>query len=386
MMAGGLKKRTNKLPGLSFYTMSAIAASSRSSRSVPSARPARPARPARSARAARPIAPSAPALTYSLVYRGNAIDGWIATFIAYTALKVTSSVKFYPISAGREVTVKQLSSWSGSHVLLLDLSLSAESLARVSAVALSVETLDHRSEEEASLCTSRLVWRKWYAEQVEPFWLGAVDRISRWDNPTLEDRCLREVLTQVSHIPPADAVRATEKLMTWMMTPLCPEFQSLMAQGHAKLSQKDSRLLTILEELGRTHVIQEADVNAWGLTAEWVGLTVFLLDNSDIIIDTNEAAAILFANKPEVTAFINYRKKVRRDHKTFKLGLAYLYSARSHGFDLTTGDFFQGQKRSAGAQRFILADGVMPFVVPDVPAVDDPMIVPDVVDPAVITI
>jgi hypothetical protein len=301
---------------------------------------------------------------FSLVYRGNAIDGWIATFIAYTALKVSSPVEFYPISAGREVTAKQLASWTGTHVLFLDLSFSTESQERIAAVAVSVETLDYRSGgEEASMCSSRLVWRKWYAGQVEPFWLSAVDRISRWDQPTLEDRCLREVLTQVSHMPPADAVRATEVLMTWMMTPLCAEFQSLMAQGHAKLAQKDAHLLAVLGQLGRTHVVQEADAAAWGLTADWVGLTVFLLENSDVVIDTNEAAALLFAHKPEVSAFINYRKKVRRDPKTGTLGLVYLYSARSRGFDLTTGGFFQGQKRSAGAQRFILADGVMPFVV-----------------------
>jgi hypothetical protein len=150
--------------------------------------------------------------------------------------------------------------------------------------------------------------------------------------------------------------------MGWMMTPMCAEFQSLMAQGHAQLAKKDAHLLAVLSQLGRTHVIQEADVAAWGLTAEWVGLTVFLLENSEVVIDTNEAAALLFAHKPEVSAFINYRKKVRRDPKTGILGLAYLYSARSCGFDLTTGGFFQGQKRSAGAQRAIHGDA-MPFVM-----------------------
>lgn len=341
-----LKKRMNKLTGLSFYIMSATATSTSSHLS---------------------------GSKYSLVYRGNAIDGWIATFIAYTALKGSSSVKFYPISSGREVTAKQISVWTGTHVVLLDLSLSEESHSRVSAVARSVETLDHRLEEkekgETSMCSSRLVWRKWYDGQVEPFWLGAVDRISRWDNPSLEDRCLREVLTKVSHMPPADAVRATKVLMTVMMTPLCPEFQSLMAQGHAQLAQKDAHLLAVLSQLGHTHVVQEADVVAWGLTEEWTGLTVFLLENSEVVIDTNEAAALLFAHKPEVMAFINYRKKVRRDPKTGILGLIYLYSARSRGFDLTTGGFFQGQKRSAGAQRFILPNGVMPFAVPSVTVV-----------------
>ena len=303
---------------------------------------------------------------FSLIYRGNAIDGWISAFIAYTALKDASTVAFYAISAGREVTDKQVAAWSKSHVLLLDLGVSAESESRIlSGGALSVETIDYRLLEQSgqsSMCSSRLAWHKWYHNQVEPFWLSAVDRISRWDQPTFEDRCLREVLANVAHMPPADAVRATEVLMTWMMTPLCPEFQSLMAQGHAKLSQKDGQLMAVLGQLGRTHDIREEDVVAWGLTPEWVGLRAFLLENSDMVIDTNEAAYIVFGHFPDVGAFINYRKKVRRDPKTGTLGLIYLYSARSHGFDLTTGNFFKGQKQSAGAQHHIRLQETVPFV------------------------
>ena len=299
---------------------------------------------------------------YSLVYRGNAIDGWIATFIAYTALKEKSiaSITFYPISAGREVTNKQIISWVGSHVLFLDLSVSAETEKRMAAAGvLSTETMDYRLDE-AKLCSSRLVWRKWYAHQDEPFWLTAVDRISRWDQPTFEDRCLREVLTKVSHMPPTDAVRATETLMTWMTTPYCAEFQSLMAQGHVSLSEKDAHLMAILC-LGHVHDIREEDAVLWGLTPEWVGLRVFLLENSDTVIDTNEAAYLVFGHFQDVAAFINYRKKVRRD-LTGNLGLIYLYSARSRGFDLTSGGFFQGQKQSAGAQRIIQNESPLPFV------------------------
>ena len=301
---------------------------------------------------------------YSLVYRGNAIDGWISAFIAYTAVKGQGqgSVQFYAIPSGREVTSKQVASWAGSHVLFLDLSFSAESEKKIlEGSALSVETIDYRTKE-ATMCSARLAWHKWYAHLAVPFWLSAVDRISRWDQPTFEDRCMREVLANVAHMPPKDALTATDALMTWMTQPLCTEFQSLMTQGHAKLEKKDEQLMATLGQLGTVYDIREEDTVTWGLTPEWAGLRVFLLENSDLVIDTNEAAFIVFGHFADVSAFINYRKKVRRDPKTGTLSLAYLYSARSHGFDLTTGDFFKGQKQSAGAQHLIHLQEAVPFV------------------------
>ena len=308
-------------------------------------------------------ATTATALTkFSLVYRGNAIDGWMSAFIAYTAVKDQGSVEFYSIPSGREVTNKQVASWAGSHVLLLDLSFSVESEKKIlEGTALSVEMIDYRTKD-GEMCSARLAWQKWYAHLAVPFWLSAVDRISRWDQPTFEDRCLREVLTNVAHMPPKDALTATDVLMTWMTQPLCTEFQSLMAQGHAALEKKDGHLMATLGQLGTVYDIREEDTVAWGLTPEWTGLRVFLLENSDLIIDTNEAAYIVFGHFADVSAFINYRKKVRRDPKTGTLSLAYLYSARSRGFDLTTGDFFKGQKQSAGAQHLIHLQERVPFV------------------------
>jgi hypothetical protein len=48
-------------------------------------------------------------------------------------------------------------------------------------------------------------------------------------------------------------------------------------------------------------------------------------------------------------------------HSTRKLGLVYVYSARSKSFDLTTGGFFQGRAGSAGAQIAMNRE-TMPFV------------------------
>lgn len=312
---------------------------------------------------------------FSLVYRGNAIDGWISTFIAYTALRSQGEVAFYPIYANQPINDKQLEAWKGSHVLLLDLSVDLKEREKMTrAGILSVECRDHHATSiphwpadsgviDTSICTAMAVWNHWYSHQEKPFWLHAVDRISRWDHPTVEDRSLREVLTVVSRLPPQDALGPTEAFMTWAGQPLGPEFSSLMNQGYSQLAMKDHELIQCLTAHGRFHEIQESDLASWGLSPDWLGTHCFILDNSDFIIDTNEAAWLTFLHNPHINVFINYRKKVRRDPKNDKLKMNYLYSARARPpFDLTAGDFFQGNSTSAGAMVPIVNGAVYPFL------------------------
>lgn len=328
------------------------------------------ARGARGSRGSR--GSTAVATAYALVYRGNAIDGWMSAFIARTALKDQGhKTRLYAISANRAVTENQVRAWKGTHVLLLDLSMDKESQEKMrNGGVLSVACVDHHETSaadwpegvDATVSTALQVWRRWYGDQTAPFWLEAVNRISLWQQPLWEDRCLREVLTPVAHMPPLDALRATEALMKWIAFPQSVEFQGLMAQGQQRLLLKDQELMAFLLEQGRTHVLQEKDVTAWGLCPEWDGLTCFVLENSDRIIDTNEAAHLVFTHVPHVQVFVNFRKKVRDLGKNGipLAGLVYLYSARSVGFDLTTGGFFQGQKQSAGAS--VPVSEAAPFV------------------------
>ena len=226
--------------------------------------------------------------------------------------------------------------------------------------AYSVESISSLPSQETSTAVN--TWRRWYGDADAPFWLLSLDRITRWASPSWEDRCLREVLMPVAHMPPSDALRATDALMTWMMNPAGAEFQALMTQGQAKLMEKDLALGALLKAKGVVHDIQPSDAEKWGLTAEWIGLKAFLLENHDYVLDTNEAAHLVFMNYPDVAIFVNYRKKVRRSQDNGrKLGLVYVYSARSKAFDLTTGGFFQGRAGSAGAQ-VPLSEGDMPFV------------------------
>lgn len=305
---------------------------------------------------------------YTIVYRTNSIDGLIAAFIAYTAFRPIGTVQFDTMCAHHRIKPSHLLSWVSTHVIFLDLiPIEEDKQFLLTGGVLTVEHIDYRDYSQSVMNTDPTVssaihtWNKYYSHQEKPFWLASVDRISRWKQPTWDDRCFREILSNVVHMPPADAMRSTESLMQWLAIPNSAEFQSLMAQAHVRLTEKDTMLHHHLTQNGRVICIQEQDARIWKLSPEWIGLKVFLMDNSDITIDSNEAAHLVFSTLQDVTVFINYRKKLRHDPVTKQAHMTYLYSARSVTFDLTTGGFFSGQKQSAGATIALMDSNPLPF-------------------------
>jgi len=319
--------------------------------------------------------------TYSLLYRGNAMDGWMSAFIAHTALTQAGEVvALYPLYANAPLPAHRIPVWKGTHVLLLDLSVPAEEreLLRREGI-LSIQCMDHHEPSRAhwdekdcpvdtTVCTAIQVWRAYYPAQEMPFWLLSVDRLSRWVQPSVDDRCLREILAPLARMAgdvsvPA-ALEATKAFMEEAMRPDEAPFRQRMAVGQALLSKKDQMLYRELSKKGHYHVIGEEELKTWKLPREWFGLTLYVLDNSDFVIDTTEASHLMFYYNPHVDVFLNYRKRVRRDPATKVLSTTYIYSARSQVFDVRQGGFFQGQATSAGATVMCVGNEILPFQVP----------------------
>ena len=86
---------------------------------------------------------------------------------------------------------------------------------------------------------------------IKTFWLQHIDRIDRWDNPTYEDRCVREVLNIIAHKPVQkkvdEALALTEMFLVSMNT--AEGVLGVIAQGKQILDQKDIALLAILQRL-----------------------------------------------------------------------------------------------------------------------------------------
>jgi len=303
---------------------------------------------------------------FTILFHGNCIDGWFSAFIAHEALKQSGTVQMFPISPQPSNHWPSPQKMIGTHILLVDVSVEqVHRDAWEKAGALSVDCFDHHhtsvghwpaggKQIQLEQCAAITVFKHFYPTQEIPFWLHVVDRIDRWDNPTEEDRCLREIFNQIAHKPVEqqsckDAMADTMLLLGHLQDPVM--VQSYLQQGKTILAAKDAQLLKILEQLGRIYVITQEYCTQWSLPASWLGASVFIMDNTETVIDSTEAAHIVFMHHPTVDIFINYRKKsfLKKEGKNIAQKTAYVYSARSRVFNITEGTFLKGHPTSAGA-------------------------------------
>ena len=150
---------------------------------------------------------------HTILYHGNCIDGWFSAYFAYTSIGATNPVQMFPISPGQMNTWPNVKQMAGTHVLMLDVSVAE--IHRTNWLengVISVNCIDHHSSSiehwahdacpiNVESCAAMQTFRHFYPEHPVPFWLEMIDRIDRWDNVTYEDRCIREILTIISHKP-----------------------------------------------------------------------------------------------------------------------------------------------------------------------------------------
>ena len=300
---------------------------------------------------------------HTILYHGNCIDGWFSAYFAYTSIGLTNNVQMFPISPGQMNTWPNVKQMAGTHVLLLDVSVAE--IHRTNWMengALSVNCIDHHSSSiehwahdacpiNVESCAAMQTFRHFYPEHPVPFWLEMIDRIDRWDNVTYEDRCIREILTIISHKPVQrkldEAFMLTQQFIMHMTNPL--NMEMYLAQGKQILDKKDVELSAILLK-GGIHTFTHDYITGWKLPESWLSTNVYIIDNTNIVFDTTEASHIIFMNNPNVSIFINYRKKTfyTKDPKPVKKTM-YVYSARSRGVNLTEGTIFNGHPSAAGA-------------------------------------
>jgi oligoribonuclease NrnB/cAMP/cGMP phosphodiesterase (DHH superfamily) len=313
---------------------------------------------------------------YTIAFHGNCIDGWMSTYIAYSALQHTSSnITMFPISPNQQATWPRSEQVTGTHVLLLDVSVPHQVRNKwIQAGALSVQIIDHHASAihhwpaknnpiDISRCAAYQTWQRFYPTLAIPSWLEHIDRIDRWDNPTYEDRCIREVLQIIAHKPVLQRFEEAFHLTQMFLTQIENQegFTNIVQEGKVILEKKDAGLIQLLSN-GAIHQFTEEYIKGWNLPAHWLHATVFIIDTTNVSLDTTEAAHLVFENYPAVQVFINYRKKLvvtPEGHKD-----SYTYSARSRGFDLTAGNIpLKGHKTAAGAHIVQNDNVILPFII-----------------------
>lgn len=314
---------------------------------------------------------------HTILFHGNCIDGWFSAYIAHSFIVNVGPVQMFPISPGQTNTWPSEKQMTGTHILLVDVSVDKVHREKWMANgALSVNCIDHHYSsiehwpEDAcpiniESCAALQTFRHFYPNRPVPFWLNTIDRVDRWENVTYEDRCLREMLNVIAHKPVQkkipEAFLLTNQFISDMEDPT--KIATYMAQGKIILDKKDNNLLQTLKD-GGLYIFTEEHLNGWKLPDTWLSARVYIIDNTNIVFDTTEAAHIVFTHYPDINIFINYRRKTfytKGPNPVMKT--VYVYSARSRGFNLTEGTIFNGHPTAAGAS-IVKEDGLMlPFLL-----------------------
>lgn len=314
--------------------------------------------------------------SYTILFHGNCIDGWMSAYIAYTALRDHSAISMIPISPSFKGTWPKKDIIAGTHILMLDVSVPKADQDRwLREGALAVNCIDHHETSishwpagacpiNIESCAAIQTWKAFYPSIEIPGWLHHIDRIDRWLDPTYEDRCIREVLNLIAHLPASkrlnDAIELTDNFIYNMNIPLGVE--TMLTKGKEILDAKDAELLGYLK-YGIVYDITEDHISMWNLPSAWLGVRIFVIDNTNVMFDTTEAAHLVFTHYPDIQMFVNYRKK-RVTGRHLPADKDYMvYSARSRGVDLTCSpNIFYGHKTAAGTTITVSETPILPFV------------------------
>lgn len=311
----------------------------------------------------------------TILFHGNCIDGWFSAYIAHSVLKNTSQIQMFPISPNQRASWPSIDKMADTAVLMLDVSIPFEDRKKMlEKGVIAFDCIDHHASSvdqwnhgfiDTKRCAAYQTWLRFYPGQDVPQWLLQIDRIDRWDNPTYEDRVMREALNIIAHRPVEkkmdEAFALTEAYFRSLYNP--EEYMGTFKSAEVLLLEKEQKELELLQRCGVIMTLGEDQVKAWNLPATWLGITIFLINNTGITLDTTDAANLLFRHRPDIAVFINYRKKFVPQKGSIPAKNIIVYSARAQTFDLTAGTILKGHTTSAGASLALEKEAVMPFVV-----------------------
>lgn len=322
---------------------------------------------------------------FVIVYHANCADGWFAAYITHLRLvhDQAAEVSFVEMSPGQPNTYPHSMELANRHVWLVDVSVDADLREQwMEWGALSIHCIDHHetahshwpadaSPIHVESCAALQAFRYFFDHEEVPAWLCALDRIDRWDHPTHEDRCLREEFLRLSHLPAKGYEHAIQETAAFFrIMEVETEYAALLAAGAKTLQEKDDALKEKLR-MGQLVCIGDRLLSLWKLPVSWMGKFVFILNNTGVVIDSTEAAHLVFENVPEADVYVNYRictftsahhAKGRKETREM-----VKYNLRSRAFDITEGTLFKGHPMSAGYSTLIPPNNVpyeLPFVLP----------------------
>jgi hypothetical protein len=313
---------------------------------------------------------------YTLLYHGNCIDGWFSAYIArqYLATKPDVNIQMFPIGPDMTHTFPSIDKIVGTHMYLLDVSLPenvrsewlSKGVNTISCIDHHESAIAHWTSDDCPIdtesCAAIQTFRHFFPSAPVPEWLNIIDRIDRWYNLSHQDLCIRELLLTIASKSAgfinddgtlSNALYKTHEFITTFES---GQYTALISQGYSLYAPKTYQLQTLIYT-GSLFTLTEELCRLWNLPHLWIAKTVFVMDTTDVIIDSSLASYVVFNQYP-ADVFINYRKKhFRGSHNV-------IYSVRLNmtktPFSIIQDTLFKGHPSSAGGV-FTLSTQYSPF-------------------------
>jgi hypothetical protein len=316
----------------------------------------------------------------SILYHANCVDGWFAAYLTQQHYALQGSpTQSFPITPGQPATLPPLDALRHTEIVLVDVSVpeSVRTMWKEEADVTHITCYDHHDAAredwpadqcpiDSSACTTLFLARLFSDPDTIPSWVYAIDRMDRWDHPSMDDRALREQFLRIAHLcqsDPTEATRITSDFMHHYDDPVW--YDAYLAEGHRMLQQKHAALYPILDQ-GILYYIGHNLLRLWKLPREWLNRCVYVLDTTDHAVDSTDAAQVCFQHLPFVDVFLTLRRKIVRrfDHalQTHTPQTLLVYSARSTSLCLTSHSLFKGHPTAAGAHLWLQPRRTLPFV------------------------
>lgn len=321
-------------------------------------------------------------LNLNIIFHGNDIDGWMAAYIISVVKGPTAtSINFFPVSPTKQTSwpspyliqnsITYIVSTVPTLELLTEYDKATHTLFVIDHHASSKETLhnfnSHAKVHKTSQCSTELVYKLFFPSLPVPEWISLVDRLARWQTPSLEDKALREILHPIACMVLNNSIETvlekTHKFLGNFANIL--EKNELVRYGLSILSIKDETLANILKK-GQVFEITNMNVSTWNLPTHWTGKNVFVLNNTGIVIDSTLASSKIFDENTDVDIFLNYRTREVVHPRTGLPVTEYSYSVRARNtsdINLIENGVFAGHACAAGAKYYSGQGRELPFIV-----------------------
>lgn len=308
----------------------------------------------------------------TIVFRGNSIDGLFSAIIAANKFK-ESDIRYVPIGVNLKHTFPKAEDVKDRYVLFCGTTVDQKTYKSWGKNVLSYcidnniataktgiwNAINSRIAEGVSV--TALAWTHMFPGVEFPEWVKQIDRIERWSGVTEDDRCIREHLQKTAKLTTSGNMEMAIQQALWYINNMgIPEqYAGMIVSGKVEVDAKDDALKTIMATRGRCMILDEVAVETWYLPHEWIGLKVFILDNTGVTIDSTTAGHLAITQLG-ADMYVNYRKKIIEGGVE---SVAYNARGREGAVDLTKRGVFFGHPTSAGAVRRSDKTHIMPFIL-----------------------